>query len=495
MSVAGGEAAGARLAYTGLMLPPACKQKLVAALGAKSVLDRPEDLLLYEYDGGVDKHRPDLVVFPRTTEDVVTTVKIAREFDVPFVGRGAGTGLSGGSIPLEGGILIGFARMNRILDIDLDNERAVVQPGVVNLDITLAVQGSGFFYAPDPSSQRACTLGGNVAENAGGPHTLAYGVTTNHVLGLEVVLPDGTVVETGGKELDCPGYDLTGLLTGSEGTMVLVTKVVVRLMRKVETVKTCLAIYESNEDAGNTVAEITARGITPVAVEMLDGVMLRMVEEATHAGYPMDAAAVLLIELEGLVEAVEEQVEQVRQACAACRTREFRVARSAEERDLLWKGRKNAFGAVGRVSPTYYVQDGVVPRTKIAPTLHFINEVGRKYGLTISNIFHAGDGNMHPIILFDPRKPGELEKARACGEAILSYCIEVGGSITGEHGVGVEKRELMAKQFSPESLEMMARFKALFDPTGRLNPGKVLPTGRGCIEIRQPALTTGGTMY
>jgi glycolate oxidase len=477
------------------MLPPACKQKLVAALGAKAVLDRPEDLLLYEYDGGVDKHRPDLVVFPRTTEDVVKIVMIAREFDVPFVGRGAGTGLSGGSIPLEGGILIGFARMNRILELDLENERAVVQPGVVNLDITLAVQNSGFFYAPDPSSQRACTIGGNVAENAGGPHTLAYGVTTNHVLGLELVLPDGSVVETGGKELEGPGYDLTGLLTGSEGTMALVTKVVVRLMRKVETVKTCLAIYESNEDAGNTVAEITARGITPVAVEMLDGVMLRMVEEATHAGYPMDAAAVLLIELEGLVEVVEEQVGQVREACEACRAREFRVARSAEERDLLWKGRKNAFGAVGRVSPTYYVQDGVVPRSKIASTLHFINEVGRKYGLTISNIFHAGDGNMHPIILFDARKPGDLEKARECGEAILTHCIEVGGSITGEHGVGSEKRELMAKQFSPESLEMIARFKALFDPSGRLNPGKVLPTGRGCIEIRQPALTTGSTMY
>jgi len=477
------------------MLPTGCKEKIAALLGPRGYLDRPEDLTLYEYDGGVDKHKPDLVVFPRTTAEVSAIVKIAREFDVPFVGRGAGTGLSGGAIPLEGGIMIGFARMNRILEIDLDNERAVVQPGVVNLDITVAVQNSGYFYAPDPSSQRACTIGGNVAENAGGPHTLAYGVTTNHVLGLELVLPDGTVVETGGKSLDSPGYDLTGLLTGSEGTMALVTRIIVRLMRKVEIVKTCLAIYESNEDAGNTVTEITARGITPVAVEMLDGVMLRMVEEATHAGYPMDAAAVLLIELEGMKEAVEEQVEQIRQACTVCRAREFRVARSAEERDLQWKGRKNAFGAVGRVSPTYYVQDGVVPRTKIAPTLHFIGEVAQRSGLTISNIFHAGDGNMHPIILFDARKPDELDAARHCGEEILAYCVDVGGSITGEHGVGVEKRELMARLFSPDSLAMLANFKNLFDPGGRLNPGKVLPTGRGCIEIRQPALTSSSTMY
>ena len=394
------------------MLPAAAKEKLAGLLGPRGYLDRPEDLTLYEYDGSVEKARPDIVVFPRSTADVVGIVKIAREHGVPFLGRGAGTGLSGGSIPVRGGIVVAFARMNRILEIDLENERAVLEPGVVNLDVTLAVQNQGYFFAPDPSSQRACTLGGNVAENAGGPHTLAYGVTTNHVLGLECVLPDGTVFTTGGKEADLPGYDLTGLLTGSEGTMALVTKVVVRLMRKPEAVKTALAIYNSNEDAGDTVTEITARAIMPVAVEMLDGVMLRMVEEATHAGYPMDAGAVLLIELEGLREAVEEQVEQVREACMACRAREFRVARTAEERELLWKGRKNAFGAVGRVSPTYYVQDGVVPRTQIAPTLRYIGEVAAKYGLTISNIFHAGDGNMHPIILFDARKPGDLEKAQ-----------------------------------------------------------------------------------
>ena len=470
-------------------------KRLAALLGPRGCLDQPEDLALYEYDGGIDKHRPDVVAFPRNTSDVAAIVKIAREFGVPFVGRGAGTGLSGGAIPREGGMVIAFARMNGILEIDLENERAVVQPGVVNLDITGAVESRGYFYAPDPSSQRACTIGGNVAENAGGPHTLAYGVTTNHVLGLEVVLPDGTVMETGGKETDLPGYDLTGLLTGSEGTMVLVTRVTTRVMRKPEAVKTILAVYESNEDAGRTVAEITARAITPVAVEMLDGVMLRMVEEATHAGYPMDAGAVLLIELEGLWEVVDEQVGQIREACMLCGAREFRVARTAEERDLLWKGRKNAFGAVGRVSPTYYVQDGVVPRTKIAPTLHFIGETSRKYGLTISNIFHAGDGNMHPIILFDARKPGELQRARSAGEEILRYCIDAGGSITGEHGVGMEKSELMARQFPPETLEMMGMLKALFDPDNRLNPGKVLPTGRGCLEIRQKALTTGQALY
>lgn len=477
------------------MLPKGLKERVAAVVGPRGYLDRDEDLSLYEYDGGVDKHRPDLVVFPRTTAEVAALVKLAQEFGIPFVGRGSGTGLSGGAIPVEGGLMVAFARMNRILEIDLENERAVVQPGVVNLDITLAVQGNGYFYAPDPSSQRACTIGGNVAENAGGPHTLAYGVTTNHVIGLELVLPDGTIVETGGKETDLAGYDLTGLLTGSEGTMALVTRITVRLMRKPEMVKTALAIYESSADAGRTVAAITAQGITPVAVEMLDGVMLRMVEEATHAGYPMDAAAVLLIELEGICEAVEEQVELIRGACMESGAREFRVARTAEERELLWKGRKNAFGAVGRVSPTYYVQDGVVPRTKIAPTLNFIGEVARKYGLTISNIFHAGDGNMHPIILFNPRVPGELEKARAAGEDILSYCIDCGGSITGEHGVGMEKNELMAKLFPADTLEMIGNLKNLFDPTGRLNPGKVLPTGRGCLEIRQQPLLAGSPVY
>ena len=389
--------------------------------------------------------------------------------------------------------MIGFARMNKILEIDLENECAVLQPGVVNLDISVAVQGNGYYYAPDPSSQRACTIGGNVAENAGGPHTLAYGVTTNHVLGVEAVLPDGTVITTGGKEADHPGYDLTGLLTGSEGTMALVTKVIVRLMRSPETVKTLLAVYDEPEDAASTVAAITARTIVPAAIEMLDGVMLRMVEEATHAGYPMDANAVLLIEVEGLQETVEEQVEQISDACEENNAREVRIARSTEERDLLWKGRKNAFGAVGRVSPTYYVQDGVVPRTRIADTLRFIYKVSDKYELKISNIFHAGDGNMHPIIMFDDRNPDELERTKRAGAEILEYCVKAGGAITGEHGVGMEKNDLMPLLFAPESLELMEQLIKVFNPDRRLNPGKLLPTGKGCLEIR-PMTSRGKSM-
>ena len=470
------------------------KARLAAIVGPRGYLDKPEDLTLYEYDGSVDKARPEMVVFPRTTEEVSEIAKVAAKYEVPLVGRGAGTGLSGGAIARSGGIVVGFSRMNKILEIDLENERMTVQPGVVNLDMSLAVQALGYFYAPDPSSQRACTIGGNVSENAGGPHTLAYGVTTNHVLGLEFVLPDGSIHKTGGKTPDSPGYDLTGLLTGSEGTMVLVTQVTVRLMRLPEKIKTILVIYNSASDCADTVAEITAKAITPVAVEMLDGEMLRMVEEATHAGYPMDAVAVLLIELEGLVEAVEEQTEQIREVCQRCGAREFRVAKTADERDLLWKGRKNAFGAVGRVSTSYYVQDGVVPRTQIAPTLRHIAEVSKKHRLGISNIFHAGDGNMHPIILFNARIPEELERARAAGEDILQYCIDVGGTITGEHGVGMEKNEMMDKLFSPASLDYMGRLKKLFDPSGRLNPGKMLPTGKGCLEIRQRPFSTASAL-
>jgi glycolate oxidase len=467
----------------------ALHQRIEKILGPRGYLHKPEDLTLYEYDGGIDKARPDLVVFPETTEHVVAIVKLAGELGLKIVGRGAGTGLSGGAIARAGGIIISFARMNKILEIDLANERAVVQPGVVNIEITQAVEADGYFYAPDPSSQRACTIGGNVSENSGGPHTLAYGVTTNHVLAMEAVLPDGSVIQTGGGaglgDYDLAGYDLAGLLVGSEGTMVLVTKIVVRLMRTPEVIKTILAIYDCAEDAGDTVAEITARAITPVAIEMLDGPLLKMIEEATHAGYPSDAAAVLLIELEGMKEAVEEQIEQVRGACENCKAREFRVAQTAQERELLWKGRKNAFGAVGRFSPAYYVQDGVVPRTQIAPTLKFIGELAKRHNLAISNIFHAGDGNLHPLIMFDPRTPGALETVLRASDEILEYCISVGGSITGEHGVGMEKMEMMERQFSDASLNMIGRFKSLFDPGCRLNPGKVLPTGRGCMEIRQ----------
>ena len=476
------------------MLSAQVKAGLIRIAGERFVLDRPEDLRLYEYDGGVDKARPDAVVLPQTTQQVSAIAKLASQHGLPLVGRGAGTGLSGGAIPRYGGILVGFARMNRILSIDYANERAVVEPGVVNFDLTSAVYPGGYFYAPDPSSGRACTLGGNVAENAGGPHTLVYGVTTNHVLGLEVVLADGAIVRTGAAWPDSPGYDLTGLLTGSEGTMALVTKVIVRLMRQPEAVKTALAIYDSADDCAATVSEITARGITPAALEMLEGGLIQMVEESTHAGYPMDASGVLLIEMEGMREAVEEQAEKVRAACMACRAREFRVARTEEERALLWKGRKNAFGAIGRVSPFYYTQDGVVPRTKIASTLREIGAISRRRDLTIGNIFHAGDGNMHPVILFDARKPGDLERAQRAGFDILDHCISVGGSITGEHGIGMEKMEMIGHQFSPESLDLMRRIKLMFDPLGRLNPGKVLPTGRGCVEMRQPPLMNPSQM-
>jgi glycolate oxidase len=460
-------------------------EALRSRFGDNGLLSSAHDLKLYSYDGGVDRHLPEIVVFPRTTDDVVFIVKTTKEHNAAIVGRGAGTGLSGGSIPRAGGVVISFARMNKILELDLENERAIVQPGVVNLDITLAVQPYGYFFAPDPSSQRACTIGGNVAENAGGPHTLAYGVTTNHIVSLEAVLADGTVMQIGDKELDLPGYDLAGLLTGSEGAMALITRIGVRLMRQPEAVKTLLAIYNTPEEAGNTVGELTARQILPVALEMLDGPMLRMIEEATHAGYPLDAAAVLLIEMEGLIEAVEEQAERVTRVCMESGAREVRMAKTPEERDLLWKGRKNAFGAIGRISPTYYVQDGVVPRTKIAQTLRAIEDISKKHSLVISNIFHAGDGNLHPIILFDARKEGELRRAQLCGEEILDYCISAGGSITGEHGVGMEKMEIMAHLFSEESLDTIKNFKSLFDPQCRLNPGKVLPTGKGCMEIRQ----------
>jgi glycolate oxidase len=459
--------------------------ELRGCLAANAILLDPADRKLYEYDGGVDKSIPDVVVFPRSTKEVAAAVKVAARHRIPIVGRGAGTGLSGGAIATSAGMIISFARMNRILEIDIPNERAVVEPGVVNLDLSMAVAADGYFYAPDPSSQRACTIGGNVAENAGGPHTLAHGVTTNHVLGLEAVLADGTVVEFGGKELDSAGYDMPGLLTGSEGTLVLVTKIAVRLMRKPEAVKTMLAVYTTVRQAANTVGTLTAEGIIPVALEMLDGPMLRMVEAATHAGYPIDAAAVLLIELEGLVESVEEQALQISDLCKQCGASEVRVAQSEAERALLWKGRKNAFGAIGRVSPTYYVQDGVVPRTKIADTLMAIEEIGLRYGIAISNVFHAGDGNMHPILPFDPRKPGELDRARLAGDEILQYCISVGGSITGEHGVGLEKMEMMSHLFPEDTLDLIRDFKGLFDPQCRLNPGKVLPTGKGCLEIRQ----------
>jgi glycolate oxidase len=374
--------------------------------------------------------------------------------------------------------------MKKIVEIDLENQRARVQPGVVNLDLSLAVSDHGYYFVPDPSSQKACTIGGNVAENAAGPHTLAYGVTTNHVLGLEVVLPGGEVIHTGAPFWDRPGYDLRGLLVGSEGTLGIVTEVTVRLCRKPEAVVTLLSIYERVVDATRTVAAITARGITPSALEMMDGFTLRAVEEATHAGYPMDSAAVLLIEVEGLREAVEEQADQIAQVCRENQAREVHRAQTTEERELLWRGRKNAFGALGRISPSYYLQDGVIPRTRLPEMLEYIAQVARKYDLLIGNIFHAGDGNLHPIIMFDPRDAGQAQRVRQAAEEILSQCVAMGGAITGEHGVGLEKRDLMPLTFSDDDMEMMRRLKSVFDPQGHFNPGKLLPPGRERGELR-----------
>ncbi len=447
--------------------------------------------MLYEYDGLSSLRPPDVVVLPRTTEHVVQVVKFAASKKLMVVPRGAGTGLSGGALPAQGGILIGFSRMKDILEIDIENQRARVQPGVVNLDLSLAVSDDGYYFAPDPSSQKACTLGGNVAENAGGPHTLLHGVTTNHILGLEVVLPSGEVIHTGAKFWDSPGYDLTGLFVGSEGTLGIVTEITVRLMRKAETVATLLAIYDRVIDATRTVAAITAHGITPAALEMIDGFTLQAIEQATHAGYPMDSGAILLLEVEGLREAVEEDALQIESVCRENRARQIRRAKSAEERDLLWKGRKNAFGALGRISPSYYVQDGVIPRTRLPEMLEFIGQTGTKYGVKIGNIFHAGDGNLHPIILFDPRDQDESRRVREAAQEILSKCIDMGGSITGEHGVGIEKINLMPLLFSADDLDMMRKIKGVFNPEGRLNPGKILPTGKMCGELRAQVIPGG----
>ena len=453
-------------------------------LGSASVLFQPEDVVLYEYDGSVEKGRPDIVVFPATTQEVSQIARLAAKHDVPIVGRGAGTGLSGGALARTGGVMIVFARMNRILSIDPRNQRAVVQPGVVNFDLSLAAAPHGLYFAPDPSSQKSCTIGGNVAENAGGPHTLAYGVTTNHVVALELVLPDGEVVRVGSAQGDAPGYDLTGLFVGSEGTLALVTEITVKLSRQPEAVKTLLAIFDSVDAAAETVVDVTARAIIPAACEMLDGWTLRVVEDFVHAGFPRDSAAVLLLEVEGLAEAVAAQAAAITEVCKAHYAREVRVAGDNAERELLWKGRKNAFGALGRLAPSNYVLDGVIPRTKLPQTLRRIHEIGARYGFDICNIFHAGDGNLHPIVLYDPRETGQFEHAMQASAEIIRYCVEVGGALTGEHGIGMEKAELMPLLFSDADFDLMRRVHDAFNPACLLNPGKIFPLGKGCGEIR-----------
>ncbi|MCU0227111.1 MAG: FAD-binding protein [Bryobacterales bacterium] len=458
---------------------------LTNVVGEHAALYSESDLRLYEYDGGVDKSQPELVLFPSSTAQVSQVLAYCGKHRIPVVGRGAGTGLSGGAVPRAGGVVLSMVRMNRILETNLADEYLKVQPGVVNLDLSLTLQPHGFFYAPDPSSQRACTVGGNVAENAGGPHTLVYGVTTNHVLGVEFVTADGEVHVSGGPEGELPGLDVRGLLIGSEGTLGIVTAVWVKIMRIPEAVETMLAIYDDPEHAGLTVSAIIAEGVLPIALEMMDGVMLRMVEEATHAGYPLDASAILLIELAGAREEISLQLPRVREICLANGARAVKAAQDDAERALLWKGRKNAFGAIGRVSPTYYVQDGVVPRSKLPKLLQYIQTVADKHALTISNIFHAGDGNLHPIILFNNRKPGDLEKAKLAGDEILAMCVAEGGTITGEHGVGMEKNELFGELYPAALQDQLAAIKVALDPAGILNPGKLLPAARSMAGFQE----------
>jgi glycolate oxidase len=466
-------------------------RQLRRIVGRDAVLSDRADLMLYEYDGGMQRALPSAVVFPQTTEHVARIVRLAAKEGVPIVPRGAGTGLSGGAIARKGGIILAFARMNRILEVDVANQRAVVQPGLVNLELSQAVARHGLYFAPDPSSQKACTIGGNVAENSGGPHTLAYGVTVNHVTGLEVVLADGRVVQFGGKAAESLGYDLTGFFVGSEGTLGIATAITVRLMRLPESVATLLAVFDTIDGAAETVVALTAAGITPAALELLDGWTLRTVEEAVHAGYPLDSGAVLLIELEGVKEAVDDQKAAVIAVCDRF-AREVRVARDEAERQRLWMGRKHAFGAIGRISPSYYTQDGVIPRTKIPETLRRIGAIAEEYKLTIGNIFHAGDGNLHPLILFDARDPDQLRRTLAAGRAIIQHCLQVGGSITGEHGVGMEKSEILPLMFTESDLDVMQRLHDAFNPDCLLNPQKVFPMARSCRETDAAAHPRAG---
>jgi glycolate dehydrogenase FAD-linked subunit len=453
-----------------------------AIVGPDGVLTDPNELLVYESDGlTIFRATADAIVFPRSTEEVAACVKLANVEGLPFVARGAGTGLAGGCLPTEGGVVIALTRMTRILEVDYDNQLAVIEPGLVNLHLSQAVGPRGYYYAPDPSSQIACTIGGNVANNSGGPHTLKYGVTTNHVLGLEVVLPDGEVVWLGGKLRESQGYDLVGVFVGSEGTFGIATKIVVRLLRRPQAVKTLLAVFDRLAQASQTVAAITARGLTPAALEMIDQITIQAVEDAYGAGYPRDAAAALLIELDGLAAGLAEESDRVVAACRENGAREVRVARDEAERLLLWKGRKAAFGAYGRVSPAYFVMDGVIPRTRLPHVLQRIDEIVAARGLRVGNVFHAGDGNLHPNILYDPRNPGEVERVLEAGAEIMKVCVETGGSISGEHGIGIEKQNFMPWIFSEADLRAMAAVKAAFNPTGRCNPGKVFPTAKSCV--------------
>ena len=466
-------------------------KELRAIVGRENVLDRMVDLQTYEYDAYLERQLPRAVVFVHSTAEVSAVVKVLAREGIPFVPRGCGTNLSGGSLALDGAAIIEMGRMDQILEIDLPDQRMVVQPGIFNLDISTALSPFGYYYAPDPASQKACSLGGNIAENAGGPHCFKYGVTSNHVLGLEMVLPDGEIVWSGGKNVDAPGLDLTGLFVGCEGTLGIVTAAILRILRKPEAVKTMLGVCKSLEDAGNVVSAIVAAGLIPATLEMMDNRTINAVEDSMACGFPRDAAAVLLIELDGLRDGMDEMAEQIVTICRANGVSDVRVAQDEAERAALWKGRKGAFGAVSRLAPNYLVADGTVPRTKLPEALRRVAEIGRRYDVQMASVFHAGDGNLHPLLLFDSRKEEDKKRVMAAGMAVLQVCADLGGTVSGEHGIGIEKLGAMRMVFDDNDLRAQGYVKEAFDPLGLCNPGKVLPGPASAAGAEVPPQRTG----
>ena len=454
-------------------------KELQNIVGEANVLHHPEDLLVFEYDGSIDRAIPESVIFPATTEEVSKVVALAYREAIPVVGRGSGTGLSGGAIASMGGIQLVLTRMKRILELDAENRLAVVEPGVINLDLDHAAGQRGLRYAPDPSSQKACSIGGNIGENAGGPHCLAYGVTTNHVLGLEAVLEDGSVKWLGGKTQDIPGYDLRGVFIGSEGTFGIATKIVVRLLPVPESVKTLLGVFPDVDSACNTVSSVIGQGIVPAAMEIIDAVAIRAILNVTKDIFPSDAGSVLLVEVEGLEEEVEELSGQVESLMRDAGAMDVRIAVEPEERERLWAARKGAFGALGTLAPNYYLVDGVVPRTRLTETLGKVAEISQRFGLLVANVFHAGDGNLHPCIAFDEREPGATDTVIEAGEEMLKVCVEMGGTLTGEHGVGLEKKAYMPLIFTREDMDTMVGVRDAFSASTLFNPGKIFPGGPG----------------
>jgi glycolate oxidase len=459
------------------------RERFERLLDPTRVIDHPLERRLYARDGSIAQGDCGLVVLPQTTAEVAACVRLARELDLAVVPRGSGTGLCGGAVPLDGAVVISVARMSRILEIDPEVPCARVEPGVLNLDLTTAVRHLGLHYAPDPSSQQACSIGGNVATNAGGPHCLASGVTAQHVLGMEIVLADGEVLRLGGPAPDPPGYDLRGFVVGGEGTLGIVTEVTVRLTRDPAEVRTMLLDFPTVRQAGEAVGGIIGEGVIPAAMEMMDRTMTIAVEAFVHADLPVDAAALLLVEVDGTPAEVAAQVAVVEEVGARTGARQVRVARDEAERALFWKARKSAFGAVARIAPNYYLHDCVVPRTRLVEILERIGEIAAEHGLVIMNVFHAGDGNLHPLIAFDRRDPVQVERVHAAGTAIIEACVAVGGVLSGEHGIGLEKRDFMPLTFSAVDLDAQARARDAFDPDGRMNPAKVLPLGSRCGEL------------